>query len=356
MNLNRCCVAALLTFLSIEFGHCGSLKSAFVSDGVSGHVQPGDAKEDAGKSENNNEESQGVSPETETSSDFSSVDSAKEESPSANNEPEQAVNTQKIKGDPVVAKIGKEEIRRSAVLKEIPKLPQQIVKSAKPEQLFSMVRDQLVTSLLMEKGAKKLKLDKDKAYLERLDEIKTRLLSEAYIMKSIGNQNPSETELRARHAKYLIEFKTQKESHVFNIVVDSEKKAKEVIEKLQKGADFKKLIQEYSLYKEHADEGNWLVLGVLPPQLKDPLSKLKKGEFTKEPVKMGNLFGIFKVADVRDSKPMQYEDAKGVMSQLIMQEKLRDLVINLIKQYGVKFYKEDGSPDEFSMQKTSPVN
>lgn len=355
MNLNRCCVAALLTFLSVDFGHCGSLKSAFVKNDASGHVQPGDTKEEAGQPENNNEGSTEVAPEAEVSSDSSSADSAKEEAPAAK-ESEQTVNTQKIKGDPVVAKIGKDEIRRSAVLKEIPKLPQQIVKNAKPEQLFSMVRDQLVTSLLMERSAKKLKLDKEKAYLERLDEIKTRLLTEAYIMKSIGNQNPSETELRARHAKYLIEFKTQKESHVFNIVVDSEKKAKEVIEKLQKGADFKKLIQEYSLYKDHAEEGNWLVLSVLPPQLKDPLSKLKKGEFSKEPVKMGNLYGIFKIADVRDSKPMQYEDAKGVMSQLIMQEKLRDLVLNLIKQYGVKFYKEDGSPDEFSMQRTAPIN
>lgn len=354
MNLSKCCVAALLTFLSVEDGYCGALKSAFVKD--SGHVQPGEAKTE---SEQQGKQQESVDASVETSPEVSSTEPIldnKEREKYASEASDEKKLAGNIKGNPVVAKIGKEEIRRSAVLREIPKLPQQIVKNAKPEQVFSMVRDQLVTSSLMEKGAKKMGLHKDKAFIERLEEIKSRLLTEAYIMKSIGNQNPSETELRARHAKYLIEFKSQKESHVFNIVVDTEKKAKEVIEKLKKGADFKKLIQEYSLYKEHADEGNWLVLDVLPPQLKEPLVKIKKGEFSKEPIKMGNLFGIFKIADVRDSKPMSYDDAKGVMSQLIMQEKLRDLVIKLIKQYDVKFFKEDGSPDEFSMQKVAPSN
>lgn len=356
MKLNKCCVAALMTFLSVEFGHCGSLKSAFVKDGASEHVQPGDKKEEAKQEDSNNVRPSTTTTEVEVSAPSDSSSAKEENSKEKDKSAAQDKVSKEVKGDPVAARIGKEEIRVSTIRKEIPKIPQQIVKTAKKEQLYPMVRDQLVTSILMERGAKKMGLHKDKEFLNRIEEIKRRLLTEAYIMRSVGAQAPSETELRARHAKYLIEFKTQKESHVFNIIVDSEKKAKEVIEKLKKGADFKKLIQEYSLYKDHADEGSWFVLDVLPPQLKEPLSKLKKGEFSKEPVKMGNLFAIFKIDDVRDSKPMQYEEAKGVISQLIMQEKLRDLILKLIKQYDVKVFKEDGSPDEFSMQRATPVN
>lgn len=340
MRLSRCCVAAILTLISMDFVYGGALKKMFVKDGAAEHVDP-----DAGKkAENKDSES------ADASSQETAESSENESAGSSENAPETPKEEEKkIEGDPTVFTIGKDSFKRSTVLKEIEKLPPQVVKNASSNQLFMMARDNLISSMLMLRAAKKTGLNKEKAYLERLEELKDRLLVESYIMRNIGAQQPTEAVLKARHTKYLIEYKKQKETHVFNIVVDTEEKAKEVIAKLKKGGDFKKLINEYSLYKEHAEDGAWLVLGMLPAQLKTPLEKLKKGDYTKEPVKMGNLFAIFKVEGTRDSEPLKYEDAKGMLSQLIMQEKLRDLVVKLIKQYEVKVFKEDGSPDKLGI-------
>lgn len=343
MRLNRCCVAALLTLISMDLVYGGALKKMFVKDGASEHIQPGDDKNTEKKAE---ESSEAAASETAEPATDSSVTEETASSESVSKEEEK-----KIEGDPVVFTIGKDTFKRSAVLKEVEKLPPQVVKNATSNQLFMMARDNLVSSMLMLRAAKKTGLNKEKAYLERLEDIKDKLLVESYVMKNLGAQAPTEATLKARHTKYLIEFKKQKETHVFNIVVDTEAKAKEVVAKLSKGADFKKLINEYSLYKDHAEDGAWLILGMLPPPLKTPLTKLKKGEYTKEPVKMGSLFAIFKVGETRDTEPLKYEDAKGMLSQLIMQEKFRDLIVKLVKQYDVKVFKEDGSPDKLGMVK-----
>ena len=342
MKFTKCCTAALLTILSANMVYGGALKKMFVKDSNVEHIQPDDHSADKGDNDTAAQANETVASEENKAEETSST-----EAKPAENKP--AEEKKEITGDPVVAKIGSTEIRRSDILKEIQKLPPNIVKSANAEQLFIMARDQFVSTQLMQKAAKKMGLDKDAQFIERLNEIKDRLTVESYIAKNIGNEAPSESVLKARYTKYLVEFKKQKESHVFHIVVDSEQKAKEVIEKLNKGADFKKMIEEHSLYKENATEGSWFVVDILPDALKTPLKALKNGEFTKEPVKMGNMFGIFKIDGSRDSEPMKYEDAKGVLSSLIMQEKLRDLILKLMKQYDAKVFKEDGSADTFSM-------
>jgi parvulin-like peptidyl-prolyl isomerase len=129
-------------------------------------------------------------------------------------------------------------------------------------------------------------------------------------------------------------------------MLDSEDKAKNVLEQLKNGADFSAIAEKESVApskKKSGDEG-FIPLDMLPAPIKGKLAELKSGEYTKECIKTEAGFHIFKVTETRDSAPQKFEDCKDMLRQMIFQEELMKLVDKLEKQYNVEKFEEDGTP------------
>jgi peptidyl-prolyl cis-trans isomerase C len=254
-----------------------------------------------------------------------------------------------IKGDPIVAKIGRsKEYRRSDVLKVIKSLPPQLTQGVPDDKLFAMCLDQLISSYLMVEQAKKAGMDKTKDFTERLENMKNDLLARMFLMKEVAPKAENDSALKARYTKYLVEFKKIKETQVYHIMLSSEDDAKAVIERLNKGEDFGKIAKEKSLApsKEKGGEEGYIAISILPSPVKEKLEAIKKGEYTKEALKTDNGYHIFKLGDSRDTSPQKFEEIKDSLKQMIVQEEIMKLIDRLAKQFNVTRFNEDGSPIE----------
>jgi peptidyl-prolyl cis-trans isomerase C len=340
-----CCAAAVLSLLCFETSDGGALKKTFSKDG-----QIEDAKIE--KNQTHAEETVDKNDAKETQPVTSNEIAADKASPPTNVDASPAKQTasgekKKIVGDPIVLKInGKKEYRRSQILADMKLVPPQMVQGISPDKLFAMLVTQKLNTYLMIEQARKAGLDRTKEFMERLERFKEELLGRTFLIRELAPKAENESALKARYTKYLVEFKKGRECKVFHIMLSTEKAAKEVLSSLAKGTDFSKLATEKSEApsKSKGGEEGYIPLEMLPQEIKDKISSLKDGEYTKDFLKTENGFHIFKITDSRDTTPQKFEEAKDMLKQVIMHEEMMKLLERLEKQARVERFNEDGSP------------
>ena len=126
-------------------------------------------------------------------------------------------------------------------------------------------------------------------------------------------------------------------------MVDSEAKAKEVIGKLNKGGNFDKLAKEYS--KEPADLG-WFTKKVMVPEFAEAAFSMKKGSYSKAPVKTQFGYHVIKLEDIRDSKPATLKDVEPQLKAMVTQASLAKTFQNLSKDAKITKYDIKGNTIE----------
>jgi tetratricopeptide (TPR) repeat protein len=133
-----------------------------------------------------------------------------------------------------------------------------------------------------------------------------------------------------------------KEVHLRGIKVSSEAEAKELMEKA-KGQDFSALAKQY--YSSHGeknkkDDMGWLPLEMLPPDLREKLKGLKKGDMTIANV--GGSFYLLKLEDERLNLPKDYEKNKEKLlkdyEEMKKQNALADYENKLRRELDIQIY------------------
>ena len=105
----------------------------------------------------------------------------------------------------------------------------------------------------------------------------------------------------------------------------AEKKAKEIIEKLEKGEDFAELAKKYSNDESNNEKGG--ELGYFDPnemveEFKDALVKLKVDEYTKEPVK--TQFGYHIILKTGEKEKKELKDLESEIKETLAEQKISD--------------------------------
>ncbi|MED4073001.1 foldase protein PrsA [Priestia endophytica] len=110
-----------------------------------------------------------------------------------------------------------------------------------------------------------------------------------------------------------------------HILVDDEKTAKEIKEKLDKGEDFATLAKKYSTDTATSESGGELGYfeeGTMTDEFDKKAFSMKKGEIS-DPVKTDYGYHIIKVEDVKEAKQASYKDSKAQVKEAIFNEKLQ---------------------------------
>jgi len=115
-------------------------------------------------------------------------------------------------------------------------------------------------------------------------------------------------------------------------LVKTEAEAKNILEKINKGADFKKIAKEKSLDPGSKTKGGdlgWFSPAGMVKPFSDTVSSLKKGETVAAPVQTQFGWHVIKLNDSRATKPPTYTKAKEGLKRTLQQRKLERLMVGL---------------------------
>ncbi len=343
MKFKLGCASAVLMLLCFDTTWGGALKNSFTKNKATVETEDKNTKSNENATPQEDNYPAASASQSSTKSVPANVRESQQTAPAAEAQ-KPAKKKKEIKGNPVIYRIGKKEIRRNEILDEIKKLPKEVLNQASEEEVFNLIKHQKLMTYLVVEQAKKAGIDKEKEYLNRVEKAKEALLYDTYLLKEIHPKASSETSLQSAYRTYLVEFKTEPEIRVANISVGSEKEARQIIEALNKGASFEKLQKEKGLPSSDNSE-QYVPVSKIHDDIKSKFKKIEKNAVTTEAIKLLDTYHIFKITDMRDSKPRTFEEMKPLLYRVLLKEEAEKLIIKLENQYKVQKFNEDGTPE-----------
>lgn len=246
--------------------------------------------------------------------------------------------------DPVVARVGTDEIRASELSDAAKALPEEL-RSMPPTALYPMLLDQLVDRHVVVIAARKEGLDRDPAVQRMVARATDSALQNALLTREIA---PTLTEeaIRARYERDIAGKPGEAEVHARHILVADEETAKKVIAELKGGADFAELAKKYSTdpgAQSGGDLGFFKKTDMLP-EFSETAFALKAGETTQTPVKTRFGWHVINVQEVRTAPPPSLEQVHDEVRQSLIQEGVSRVLAQAKAGLPIEKFNVDGSP------------
>lgn len=246
--------------------------------------------------------------------------------------------------DPVVARVGADEIHASELSDAAKALPEEL-RGMPPTALYPMLLDQLVDRHVVVIAAKKEGLDRDPAVQRMVARATDSALQNALLTREIA---PTLTEdaIKARYERDFAGKQGETEIHARHILVADEETAKKVIAELNGGADFAELAKKYSTdpgAQSGGDLGFFKKSDMLP-EFSEVAFALKTGETTQTPVKTRFGWHVIQVQEIRNAPPPSLEQVHDEIRQTLIQEGVSRVLAQAKTGVPIEKFNVDGSP------------
>ncbi len=202
------------------------------------------------------------------------------------------------------------------------------------------VIDMLIDRKLLAQNASKSGLENSDSYKKKLEAIKKDLLLNVWMEEEAKKIEKSTTEadLKTFYEKNKDKFTSPAQLNARHILVKTEDEAKDIIKTLSGAKDIKaefiKVAKEKSTGPSGANGGDlgWFPLNRMVPEFSKAADKLKKGEFTKEPVKTQFGYHIIYLEDRKSAGEKKFEEVKEQIKALVNREKFNKLIEGTVKK------------------------
>jgi peptidyl-prolyl cis-trans isomerase C len=198
-------------------------------------------------------------------------------------------------------------------------------------ELRKAVLDDLVSMEVLAQEAKKKGLNKDPEVIQQTELADQSVLVSAFVQDYAKNHQISEDQLKQEYDKLKVNL-GNKEYKASHILVDSEDEAIAIIKQLGKKGNFAKIAEAKSKDAGSAAKGgqlDWAVPSNFVPPFANALLSLKKGQYTKEPVKTQYGWHVIKLDDERNLKMPSFEELKPQIQQRLQQQSIQEYVADL---------------------------
>ncbi len=197
-------------------------------------------------------------------------------------------------------------------------------------ELRAAIRDRLITLEVLAQEANRKGLGKSADTVAQMELARANILAQAFHADFLKHNPVSEDALKAEFKKIKAQM-GDKEYKARHILVEKESEAKEIIEKLKKGAKFEELAKASKDpgSKDHGGDLDWnLPSGFVKP-FSDAMVKLEKGKYTETPVQTQFGWHVIQLEDTRPAQFPNYEQVKPKLEQRIQQEMFEKAVTDL---------------------------
>lgn len=245
-------------------------------------------------------------------------------------------------GNPVVAVVYEEEIRRSDVFNFISSLPEN-VRQMPIQQLFPLALDQVINNRVIGKKAENAELSGDTEVQELVDQARTQIVRNVYLERQV-DAAITQKKLLAEYENLLDQISGIQETKARHILVETEEEAREVIARLEEGADFAELATEMSTgpTAENGGDLGYFAQNEMVPAFADTAFGLDVGAYTKDPVNTQFGWHVIKVDDRRDRPEPDFEDVKRQLEAQLRQRVLAELVEDWKDEAGIETFDING--------------
>jgi peptidyl-prolyl cis-trans isomerase C len=247
------------------------------------------------------------------------------------------------KSDPVVAVVNGKPLKRSDVVASAQTLPPQYRNQI--DQLFPQLVNRLIDITLMVDEGRRQKLQNDpevKAIVARYED---EAIREVLVRRFLAGKLSDEA-LKRRYADEVTKVPPSEELRASHILVKTEDEAKAIIKQLQGGADFAKLAKEKSTDTSAGNGGDlgYFGNGDMVPEFYAAAVKLKKGEYTKDPVKTQYGWHVIELTDRRTKAVPKFEEVKDQVKDQVTQELISAWLADIHKTAKIQKFGLDGKP------------
>ncbi len=197
-------------------------------------------------------------------------------------------------------------------------------------EIRNSIKEQLIARELLVQEAKRKGVDKKSDVQLQMEAARQAVLVNAFLADFIRANPVSDAQLKAEYdgIKASLGNTEYKARHV---LVEREEDAKAIIAKLDKGDKFSELAKQSKDpgSKDKGGELGWSAPSAYVKPFAEALTKLKKGEYTKAPVKTDFGYHVIQLDDSRALTPPPFEQVKPQLQQRASQQKIDALVRDL---------------------------
>ncbi len=263
-----------------------------------------------------------------------------------------AVNGTEVRpGNPVVAKVDNQPITRVDVFRYIQAMPAN-VQQLPPSAVYPLALEQVIDTRLIQNKAEAAGLEEDEEVKTQLSMARQQIVRSVYIQREV-DKRISDGQLKKKYDEVVKAMGKQEERHARHILVDSEAKAKEVIEKLNGGADFAALSKEYSTgpSAENGGDLGWFTKEDMVPAFSEAAFATDKGKVDQTPVQTQFGWHVIKVEDVRTRPAPTFDEMKPMIQAELRREVVADLVKDWREGADIEVFDINGEP----LNETAPA-
>ncbi len=228
----------------------------------------------------------------------------------------------------VVARVDGEDILLADVLKMASDLPPQY--QAQFAQIYPLLVRRVVDFRLAGKAGRAEGLEQDEEVKAHIAAAVDRVIRDAYLERAVVAR-VTDVAVRQAYAKFLEENPPTTEQRASHILLETEEEAREVITKLNDGADFAELAKESSTGPSAPKGGDlgYFSAGQMVPEFAAAADKLQPGDYTKEPTQTQFGWHVIKVEDRREVTQPAFAEMENQLRDELAREAVEAILGDL---------------------------
>ena len=223
---------------------------------------------------------------------------------------------------------------QTITLGEFDQLWEEVPEEYKLQLDKSMLLDQLISEKLLMQEAKNMGLEEDNVVLEQIKKMTEQILVQVLIEREILDKvNINDQEVSEYYEQNKESFTEKEQVYLYNILLETEEEAQDILEQLKAGGDFSEIAKEKSTGPSAAQGGDlgYLTKGTIIPEIEEVVFALEVEELS-EVVKSDYGFHILKITEKKPETVRTLEEVKEEIIQTLLPAKQKEAFDNLLEE------------------------
>lgn len=198
----------------------------------------------------------------------------------------------------------------------------------------SLVLDQMISEKLLIQEAKNIGLEEDNDVLEQIKKMSEQILVQVLIEREILDKiKVNDEEVLEYYEQNKDSFTEKEQVYLYNILLETEEEAQDVLEQLEAGGDFSEIAIEKSAGPSATQGGDlgYLTRGTIIPEIEEVVFALELEELS-EVIKTDFGFHILKITEKKPESVTALEEVKEDIIQTLLPDKQKVAFENFVEE------------------------